>query len=420
MTKIFALITFVTLALSQETLDKIIAVVGDRIITQQDVENNLKELQLQNQSFDTEAQRPFVMKFLVEDNLLYIKSQLDSVEIDEAFLEERANYQWRQYVQQAGGEAELESIFNTPAHKLKRKMKNKLRERLAIDMLRNQYTGSIRVSRYEIEQFYKSQKDSLSSRPEQVEISRILVYAKPNAEADKNAYEKALDAIVRLNKGENFKELAKELSEGPTGSNGGYLGEIDKTGLVKEYVDGAVSLNIGEYSKIPVKSEFGYHVIKLHKKNDQVIETSHILFQVQATQKDMVALKNNLDNVRTQILDGDLTFEEAVKKYSEDPATKEAKGYLGTFPIDQLPSADVKNKLIFLDEGDITAAFPVYDNRKQAFHIIKLISREDEQNYTIEKNYNEIEQFALRQKKEKEFRKMLIELRKEIPIKEYK
>lgn len=74
----------------------------------------------------------------------------------------------------------------------------------------------------------------------------------------------ALDLIKKLNSGESFESLAKDYSNCPSGAQGGNLGEFSKGMMVKEFEQVAFSLEIGEVS-IPVKTRFGYHLIKRTK-----------------------------------------------------------------------------------------------------------------------------------------------------------
>jgi peptidyl-prolyl cis-trans isomerase C len=81
----------------------------------------------------------------------------------------------------------------------------------------------------------------------------------------KNA-EEAADIIKLLDDGGDFAELAKEYSTGPSGPAGGDLGYFTKDRMVPEFAVVAFELPTGEYTKSPVKTQFGYHVIKVEDK----------------------------------------------------------------------------------------------------------------------------------------------------------
>jgi peptidyl-prolyl cis-trans isomerase C len=73
--------------------------------------------------------------------------------------------------------------------------------------------------------------------------------------------EEAKEAIKALDSGANFQDLAKQRSMGPTAASGGDVGYFTKGELIPEFSDAAFKLKTGTYTKEPVKSQFGYHVI---------------------------------------------------------------------------------------------------------------------------------------------------------------
>jgi peptidyl-prolyl cis-trans isomerase C len=78
--------------------------------------------------------------------------------------------------------------------------------------------------------------------------------------------EKARELIAKLDGGADFEELAKSESTGPSSSNGGDLGYFTKDRMVKPFSDAAFAMEIGAYTKDPVQTEFGWHVIKVEDR----------------------------------------------------------------------------------------------------------------------------------------------------------
>lgn len=76
-----------------------------------------------------------------------------------------------------------------------------------------------------------------------------------------NTEEEAQAVIARLDKGEDFAELATELSIGPSGSNGGELGYFRRGAMVPNFEAASFKLDKGSYTKAPVQTQFGWHVI---------------------------------------------------------------------------------------------------------------------------------------------------------------
>lgn len=111
-------------------------------------------------------------------------------------------------------------------------------------------------------------QNDLVNHPETVDVikaSHILVETE----------EEALSVIAKLDAGEDFATLAKEHSLDGSAANGGDLGYFATNGattskMVDEFTAGAVALEIGEYSKTPVESQFGYHIILVEDKQAEV------------------------------------------------------------------------------------------------------------------------------------------------------
>lgn len=112
----------------------------------------------------------------------------------------------------------------------------------------------ITITDKEIEAFYNENIDMFSTE-EQIDASHILVDTK----------ELASEISDKLKAGESFEELALEYSTDDTKEMGGNLGLFGKGEMVESFEDVAFSLPIGEISE-PVKSDFGYHIIKVNKK----------------------------------------------------------------------------------------------------------------------------------------------------------
>lgn len=128
------------------------------------------------------------------------------------------------------------------------------------DMLKNyamhKIFESVKLDEKEVEKYYEANKETLNP-PVLYEAYHILVNDLSEAEKIK----------AEIDKGLEFAEAAKKYSIDPSKANGGSLGKFPKGVMVKEFQDGLDSLEIGEVSK-PVKSQFGYHLIKLQNKEN--------------------------------------------------------------------------------------------------------------------------------------------------------
>ena len=137
----------------------------------------------------------------------------------------------------------------------------RIKKDLALEVYMQKEFLQVKASDSEKKDFYNKNKDNFKTSAT-LEASHILL--KTEAEAK--------DIISKLEKAKNkkgsFEELAKKYSVGPTKTKGGYLGKFEAKQMVPEFSAAAMALNKGEYSKAPVKTQFGYHVIYLENKED--------------------------------------------------------------------------------------------------------------------------------------------------------
>lgn len=131
----------------------------------------------------------------------------------------------------------------------------------------------VTVTDDEIRDYYDAHMDEFS-KEKTVEARHILIRVPPDADAatDEAAKAKAQEIADKAKAGEDFAELARTYSEGPTKDRGGELGEFTRSQMVKPFADKAFSMAPGEISE-PVKTQFGYHVIKVEKVNPAKTET---------------------------------------------------------------------------------------------------------------------------------------------------
>lgn len=128
-----------------------------------------------------------------------------------------------------------------------------LKQQVIFNKLQDNIKSSIKI---DSKGYYDSHPDEFK-QDEQVKASHILV--KTEEEANK--------VIAELKAGKDFAELAKTYSTDESNkNNGGELGYFDKARMVAPFAEAAFSMEVGTFSQVPVKTEFGYHVIKLEDK----------------------------------------------------------------------------------------------------------------------------------------------------------
>lgn len=120
-----------------------------------------------------------------------------------------------------------------------------------------------------------------SPKEEEVKARHILVKTEKEAK----------DIIELLNKGGDFNKLAAEKStDAASATQGGDLGYFTKKTMVKPFADAAFAMKAGDYSKTPVKSDFGYHIIKVEDKREaKPVELEKVKAQIEAKVSDQAA-----------------------------------------------------------------------------------------------------------------------------------
>ncbi len=128
--------------------------------------------------------------------------------------------------------------------------------------------SKISITDEEAQDYYTQNQDQFNE-PEQIRASHILVkVAQDASQEDKDAAQKKIEEVLaKAKNGEDFAELAKQHSEGPSGPNGGDLGFFQRGAMVKPFEDAVLAMNEGDVSDL-VETQFGYHIIKATGKKE--------------------------------------------------------------------------------------------------------------------------------------------------------
>ncbi|MFV0338355.1 MAG: peptidylprolyl isomerase [Chthoniobacterales bacterium] len=203
------------------------------------------------------------LKDLINDKL--IESASAEVEVTDADVNAEIEKIRSQYPDPTQFEQELTAAGQS-LDSIKDRLKTMLRQRKWVES----QTKDVTVSDEEISEYYANNSAQFE-QPELVRASHILFLADENADAETDAAskKKATDAIARSKKGEDFDELVVELSEEPgAAERKGDLNFFPKDRMVPEFADAAFGMEVDTISEEPVRTRFGWHVIKVTDKKD--------------------------------------------------------------------------------------------------------------------------------------------------------
>ncbi len=297
------------------------------------------------------------------------------------------------------------------------KVRKNYREQIAEEMRRRAVRSSkisdVNITRREIKEFYSSYKDSLPSMKETVEISHILVTPEPGEAAISSAREQIEQIQEKINAGEVFEELAKTYSEDPgSAARGGDLGFMARGGFVREFEEVAFSLEPSQVSDI-VKTQFGFHIIKLIDRRGEKIHCKHILISPEPSREDDVAAAEKIKQIHKELING-ASFEKMVAKYSQDDVSREEDGFLGRFEMDQL--RETAKEFVYALDGVDPGEYSDPVRTQYGFHVLKLLRRDKPRALDLEKDWQRISTVAKEQKMQKEFEKWLSEIKEKVFI----
>lgn len=256
-------------AADKKAPDDMVAVVNGTIITQAEFDRVLGyELKRAAQSGEQipEAQMPTiennVLDRLIISELLFQESQKQGIQITPEKVTEKLAVIKQRFPSEAEFKKALEENKLTESQ-----IKVDIKRDMAIEQLIDQEVDQkVKVTDEETKTFYDT-NPQLFQQPERVKASHILIKVDEGASAEKKA--EALKKIKEIQKkvqqGEDFAELAKTYSEGPSAPRGGDLNFFGRGQMVKPFEDAAFSLEPNETSDI-VETRFGYHLIKVVDK----------------------------------------------------------------------------------------------------------------------------------------------------------
>lgn len=417
-TIILAVLCLGSRLLSQEILDRVVAVIDDKIILQSELYQYSYSLAIQlgidpqGEPEKVEKLRKETLDNLIAQKVLLVKAKEDSITVSEKEVDARLDEQIKQIVAQLGSESKVEEYFGLTLRQIKRDFRDEVRERLLVKTLQDRKFREIQITRREVNDFYRAYKDSLPGVKESVKISHILVHIEPSEATIRAAREKTEALLERLREGEDFASLAKEYSEDVgTAANGGETGFIQRGDFVKEYEEVAFLLKPGEISDI-VRSRYGFHIIQLIAKRGEKVNTRHILIRLDTSPEDEQATKDKLLALKTKIESGEMTFAEAAEKYSKDETTASKGGKLGWFETDQFQLESFKKAVAGLKEGEISNPIKT----QFGYHLVRLEKRKPARKLDIKRDWEQIENWALNIKRQNEFQRWVKSIRKDVYV----
>ena len=203
--------------------EKTLATVGGIAITERDVNEFIASLGQRGQAYNSPEGRRAVLNQIIGNKLLLLDAKRNLIEAEAAFREQL----------------------------------NRMKDNLLISYAGEKVIAAVNVTEAEAKEYYEANKSEFTSG-ETVNASHILV----------DSEEKATAIYEEISSGKkSFEDAAKEYSSCPSKEAGGNLGEFGRGQMVPEFDKAVFEMAEGDITSTPVKTQFGYHLIKLNAKN---------------------------------------------------------------------------------------------------------------------------------------------------------
>lgn len=391
-----------------EVADKIIAVVGkNRIILQSELESQFIMMKQQDPYLDDSVKCAMLMEMVIQ-KLLVEQAERDSLLVSDEDVEGTLENRIRHYIRQLGSKEKLEEVSGKTIYQLKDENREMTKEQMMAEKMRSKILENVKITPAEVKSFYDQVPvDSLPFYPAAVEVGQIVLDPLVSLEMDEYARKKLQDIRNEIvTEGKSFETMAGIYSEDPgSRDNGGRYNDVTRDGgFVKEFVAAAFKLQNGEVSPV-IKTSHGYHIIQMVQRKGERVDLRHILVRPQRTRADYEAAINQLDSIRSVIVSGEMSFSEAVGKFTTDEMAKQTGGMVvnpetGSSEMD---IADLDPSMVMLldtlQPGHYSAP-QLYINERgeQSARIIYLKTRTEPHKANLKDDYSKIQHVALNRK----------------------
>ena len=322
---LFLAFSFSTTA--QKTIDKIAAQVGDNIILLSDIQSQ-KIQAAQAGMVLTPEMDCSMLEELMYQNLLVNQAKLDSIEVSPEMIDGEMEQRLRVIENQIGSRQKMEEFYGKTVAQIKNEFRPIIGDQLRAKEMERQITAEVAVTPRDVQAFFKMiPSDSIPLINSQLSFQQIVIYPEVGPKDRERARIRLNGIRDEVMAGKPFSTAARLNSEDPgSASQGGEI-RASKGMMVKPFEATVFSLKEGEVSQV-IETDYGYHIIKLLKRLGDDYSCQHILIVPTYEDQSLEAAAYKLDTCYQQLQAGEITWDEAVVKYSNDEFTKLNKGII--------------------------------------------------------------------------------------------
>ena len=389
-------------------IDGVSAVVGDYVILESDVDKAYVELESQGVS-TKEVSRCNLLGKLMEDKLYAHHAEQDSIEVSSDDINNYVDQTIDYFVNQFG---DIEKVLEFYKKKDEQGFRAELFEVNRVQQLSQKMQSKIvedfEVTPDEVKVFFNSiPKEDLPIFGSELEVAQIIIKPKVSAEEEKRIVEQ-LESMRNdvLENGSSFSSKAILYSEDPgSRSRGGrYTLDRKRPQMVKEFREQAYRLQEGEISQ-PFKTDFGWHIVTVDKIRGRMLDVRHVLLVPTVSNTALGVAQNQLKLIKKRIDEGEISFAEAAREFSDDQITRANGGVLinpatgdTRFELTKL-DPQLYNQILKLEDNEISIPLLEQDRSgNKTYKIVMVTNRFNEHIADYAQDYVRIKDLALKEK----------------------
>ena len=381
LTLVIALSIMANIHAAIEILDRVAIIVDDGVIMESQIDSGLANIILRYEEQNIPKPNQDDLKEQVIESLIVEELQLQmanraGVRISDSELNESviriAN----------NNQMELQEFINFLESNgdSYEELRENVRKQMIIQRVQRGRVGSeIGITEKEFQAFLATDESLVSLEPELL-IKQILV---------KNLNQ-ANKVVLRIENGEDFSDIAKDISISSNASDGGTMQWRKAVDMPKLFSDALSKKDVG-YITNPLESGAGYHILKLVDKKGPFVQyedqwsSRHILL-IPSAIRDEETTEKEINNVRDRIIDGE-SFSELAKEFSEDPGSAQQGGELGWLGRGVLAD-EFEKVMIESPMGDVSPVFQT----QFGFHFLEVL---DARNYDMTRDLIEDRTYSI-------------------------
>jgi peptidyl-prolyl cis-trans isomerase SurA len=376
-------------AVPGDMVDRVVAVVGDSVILESDVNEQLERRRAFGETLPTDQQELTALQrqeleTLVNEMLILQAAKRDSIVIPPEDIQAQVTAATAEQERRFGGRAAFEEALRregiTPEQ-----YRRTVERGLTRAGLQRQYMGRVQQARRpppvtdaEIRVFFAQRASELGMRPATIEFEQVVVTPRASDEARAAAREEAEAIRRRLVSGEDFSQLARRHSADPgSRERGGELGWFRRGRMVPDFDRAAFSLRTGEISPV-VETSFGFHIIRVDRIRGAERQARHILIQPEITPAEEARTEERAAEAARSLRAGE-PLESVRRAVHHEPSPQDR---VGPIPMDTLP-APYDVQLRNAAPGQVVGPFRV-PGPSEAFAVVQVGAVVPEGPYTAD------------------------------------